>query len=272
MKPLRQQQDTSPAQVYEDYFVPGIHARWAPVLLGHAKPRPGERMLDVACGTGIVARRAAPLVGPEGAVTGLDINSDMLAVAREQPSPEGAAIDWQERDASVALPDGPFDLVVCQQGLQFFSDRAAAVRGMRRVLASGGRAVVSVFQCLAHHPLYEALIEAEARYLGTSVEAVATPFSLGSADELHSLFRSAGFRGVEVIAESQEVRFPEPERFVALTLLAAASIITEAEMDAETRSGLVQTVSREVDATLRKYVKGDTVAFPMHAHVAIAQS
>ena len=268
---MSQQQSANPAEMYQEYLVPGIHARWTPVFLDYAKPQPSERVLDVACGTGLVARNAAPLVGTEGAVVGLDISPEMLAVARDLPASEGAALEWQQGDASASLPAGDFDLVVCQQGLQFVPDRAAAVRQMRRVLAPGGRAVVSVFRELPHHPLYEALIEAEARYLGTSVEAVATPFSLGSADELRTLFDEAGFQRVDIAAESHPVRFPAPERFVALTVLAAASIIPNSEMDAEARSELVQTVSRDVDATLQEYTEEDAVSFPMHAHVAVAQ-
>lgn len=138
--------------------------------------------------------------------------------------------------------------------------------------APGGRAVASVFRGLHHHPLYEALIEAEARYLGTSVEAVATPFTLGSAGELRTLFEEAGFQRVEIAAESHPVRFPEPERFVALTVLAAASISPDSEMGEEARSDLVQTVGREIGATLQTYVEDDAVSFPMHAHVAVAQA
>lgn len=269
---MSQQQSASPAEVYEEYLVPGIHARWTPLFLDHAKPQPGERVMDVACGTGIVARNVAPLVGVEGAVVGLDISPEMLAVAQGLPAPAGAAIEWQEGDAAVSLPDGPFDLVLCQQGLQFVSDRAATLREMRRVLAPGGRAVLSVWQGLQHHPLYEALIEAEARHLGTSVEAVATPFTLGNADDLRVPLKAAGFRQIEITPESHIVRFPSPERFVTLTLLAAASIIPESEMDAEARSALVQAVSREVDATLQKHIARDAVSFPMHAHLAVAQA
>ena len=269
---MSEQPSTNPAEVYEEFLVPGIHARWTPVFLDYAKPQAGERVLDVACGTGIVARRVAPLVGTDGAVVGVDVNPDMLTVARSLPEPAGAPIDWREGNASVSLPDGEFDLVTCQQGLQFFPNRAAALREMQRVLASDGRAVVSVFRGLDHHPLYEALIEAEARYLGTSVEAVATPFSLGRADELRTLFDEAGFQQVEIASESHPVQFPSPERFVTLTLLAAASIIPETEMDAEARAEMVQTISRDVDATLQEYVAGDTISFPMHAHIVVAQA
>ncbi len=266
---MNQQPRPNPAELYEEYLVPGIHARWTPVFLDYAKPRAGGDVLDVACGTGIVARNVAPRVGEQGRVVALDISPDMLAVARALPEPAGAAIEWQEGNA-VSLPDGPFDLVLCQQGLQFFSDRAAAAREMRRVLRPGGRATVSVWQGLQYHALYQALIEAEARYLGTSIEEVASPFTFGDADALRTLLTEAGFLRTEIVPESRPVRFPSPERFVTLTLLAAAAFIPESEMDAEARSRLVKTVSREINGTLQKYVDGDSVSFPMHAHIAVA--
>lgn len=124
------------------------------MLLEYAAPQPGERALDLACGTGSVARHVAPLVGAEGKVVALDINPEMLAVGRALPAPEGATIEWQEGNAiALALPDGSFDLVLCQQGLQFFSDRAASLREMRRVLTDGERVVLSVWQALQRHPV-----------------------------------------------------------------------------------------------------------------------
>ena len=93
--------------------------------------------MDVACGTGSVARHVAPLVGAEGKVVALDISPEMLAVARGLPAPAGATIEWREGNAiALTVPDDAFDLVLCQQGLQFFSDRAAAVREMRRATTS----------------------------------------------------------------------------------------------------------------------------------------
>lgn len=266
------QQEPSPARLYEDYLVPGIHARWTPVLLEHAAPEAGEHALDVACGTGVVARRLAPRLGEDGRVVALDINPDMLEVARGLSEPDGAEVEWREGEAA-SLPDGPFDLVTCQQGLQFFPDRPAAAREMRRVLAPGGRAVASVFQGLDRHPVYEVLLEAEADYLGQPVETLAAPFSFDDAEELRALFSSAGFPQVEVTAASHPVRFPAPERFVALTLLAAASLSPDTEAEDETaRAELVRAVGREIGGTLERYVEGDTVSFPMHAHIAVGRT
>jgi ubiquinone/menaquinone biosynthesis C-methylase UbiE len=129
---------------YERYFVPVIGAPLATDLIDIAGLRPGERVLDVACGTGIVARLAAERVGSTGTVTALDINPAMLAVARSVASP-GMSIEWYESSAeAMPLPDEAFDVVLCQLGLQFFPDRLAALREMQRVLAPGGRLVICV--------------------------------------------------------------------------------------------------------------------------------
>jgi len=210
------------------------------------------------------------MVGKEGKVVGLDINPTMLKVARALNVPAGASIEWWEGSA-LDLPDGPFNLVLCQQGLQFFADRAAAVREMRRVLAVGGRAALSVWQELKHHPVYEAFAESAARHLGVPASALTLAFSMGDAEELRALFNAAGFQCVKIIAESLIVRFPLPERFVSLAVLAIAAVLpTFAQLDTAARSALVETVRQETETTLRRYIEGDSVAFPTSAYIAIA--
>ena len=117
---------------YQRYFVPAIGGPFAADLIAEAALRSGERVLDVACGTGVVARLAAERVGPGGTVAALDLNPAMLSVARSLPS-TGAAIRWYETSAeSIPLPDTAFDVVLCQLGLQFVADKSAALREMRR--------------------------------------------------------------------------------------------------------------------------------------------
>ena len=127
-------------QAYERYMVPTLFTPWAQELLARAALHAGERVLDVACGTGIVARLAAQRVGPSGYVMGVDLNAAMIETARTQTPPAGAPVEWREGDAH-ALPcaDATFDVVCCQQGLQFFPDKPHALREMHRVLGPGGR-------------------------------------------------------------------------------------------------------------------------------------
>ncbi|MGB8608876.1 methyltransferase domain-containing protein [Bradyrhizobium sp.] len=133
----------SAPEVYERELVPAVFGAWAPILVELAEPRPSERVLDVACGTGVVARIAATRVGPTGTVVGIDLNPGMLSLARSlvsRDSRSGGQLQWQEASADkLPFPDGSFNVVYCQLGLQFFADRPAALREMRRVLGTEGR-------------------------------------------------------------------------------------------------------------------------------------
>lgn len=270
---MSQWQGSNPAETYERYLGPAIADPWARVLLEYAAPKPGERVLDVACGTGSVARQAAPLVGAEGRVVALDINPEMLAVGRALPAPAGEAIEWREGNAAaLALPDGTFDLVLCQQGLQFFADRAASLREMRRVLPDAGRVVLSVWQALQFHPVYEALLTATARHLRTALSDVALSFCLGDAEELRVLLSDAGFQQAGVISRSLDVHLPSPDRFVQFTVLGAAtSVPAFAQLDAAARSELVEAVTLEMEAVMQHYRSEDTLTFRMSTHIAVAR-
>ena len=146
----------NPAEVYEQYLGRSIADPFTRVLLKLVRPKSGERVLDLASGTGSVARHVAPLIGTEGRLVALDVSPAMLAVGAAMPVFGGTRIEWVEGDAlSLPFPDQSFDLVLCQQGLQFFSDRDLALSEMRRVLTPGGRVAISVWQQLSFHPLYE---------------------------------------------------------------------------------------------------------------------
>ncbi|MDF2467310.1 MAG: Methyltransferase type 11 [Ramlibacter sp.] len=270
---MNQPPTANPAQVYEQYFVPAMFAPWATLLLRHAALEPGERVLDVACGTGVVARHAAPQVGNKGKVVGLDMNPAMLAVARSLPPPQGAHIEWQDGNAQ-ALPfgDGSFDAALCQHGLQFFPDRLQAVREMRRVLAPDGRAVAIVLQGLDRHPVFQALMESVSRHFALPLAAVSTPFALCDADELRGLFSGAGFAGVDIRPETTTVRFADPQRFVPLAATSSAAAVPAfAQLENNARSALFDKVRADVDPVIARYRSEDALTFPMFAHVAIAR-
>jgi ubiquinone/menaquinone biosynthesis C-methylase UbiE len=269
---MNQPQAKNPAEMYENYFVPAMFRPWATILLSLAAPQAGERVLDVACGTGIVARQAAPLAGAEGQVVGLDMNPAMLGVARAVPAPAGATISWQEGNAmALPFPDGVFDLVLCQHGLQFFPDRAMAVREMRRVLKPGGRALGIVLQALPRHPVFEALMESVARRLALPLSAVTIPFALSDADELASLYKAAGFSRVDILPQSTTVRFPGPAQFVPMAVLSSAAAVPAfAQLEGPARASLLDAVRTDVEPIVIKYRDADAVSFPMFAHVAVA--
>lgn len=270
---MNQPHDFSPAEVYERYMSRTIADPWTGVLLDIAAPVSGERALDLACGTGSVARQLAPMVGASGHVLAVDINAEMLEVGREQPIPGGASIVWQQGDATrLDIPDNTFDLVVCQQGLQFFPDRTASALEMRRVLREPGRAVISVWQGLHVHPVYEALFTATARHFGVPLSDVDLAFSLSDKEELRRLLSDAGFKDVQIFPRSLLIHMPEPERFVQLTVLGAAtSIPTFIRLDAQQRDTLIKAVSAETSAVVRQFRDGDTLALPMSTNIAVAR-
>jgi len=195
----------SPAEVYEELFVPALFQQWGSVVAQAAGVGPGQRVLDVACGTGVLAMAAAERVGPAGKVVGLDVNEDMLKVARRKSE----RIEWKEgRAESLGFPDASFDAVVSQFGFMFFTDRVAALREMMRVLRPGGRLAVAVCDSLERSPGYAALAELLQRLFGERVaDAFRAPFALGDRERLLSLCAEPGIAGAEVTRHSGTVRF-----------------------------------------------------------------
>ncbi len=261
--------EESPAAAFERFFGPSLFGPWANILLEHSPPRPGDRVLDLACATGIVARRAVALTGQAGRVTGVDLNPGMLEVARARADAEGVAIEWVEGDAtSLDLPEASYDVVLCQQGLQFFQDPEAAVCEAHRVLVPGGRAAWSVWDDLHHHPVYSAILEAEARCLEASLEDLARPFMFGGRERMARLLEAGGLQGVEVTRRTETVEFDDPDRFVALTVFAGAAVVPEHSLhDPRERAALVETVTREADDVLSRYREGDRIRFPMPCYI-----
>lgn len=262
----------SPAEIYERYLGPTIAEPFTRLLLERAAPRRGQSVLDLACGTGVVARHVAPIVGVGGKVVAVDINPAMLEVGRALPVPPGAEIDWRQCDASaLGFSDGTFDLVFCQQGLQFFSDRPAGLREMRRVLATDGRLALSVWRSLEHHPVYEGLFHAIDQRFGVALSDLDVSFSLGRPEELKTLLVDAGFPRPQIEECALNVRVPTPERFVQITVEGAAtSIPAFMKLPRSERSAVVEAVARELAPLLDRYSYGGVLEFEMSTHIALA--
>ena len=254
------------AENYERYFVPAIGTPFATTLLDAVGLHRGERVLDVACGTGVVTRLAAERVDPDGAVGGLDVNPAMLAVARSVSS-SGAPIEWHEASAeSLPLADGSFDVVLSSLGLQFVSGKLLALGEMRRVLAPNGRLAIAT---VGPTPQPFAILEqALARHVKPEAAAfMRVVFSLHEPQELEKLATDAGFTDVEVRSEALTLSFPGPGDFlwqyVHSTPLAAAV----ARIDDEGRAAL----QRDVVSGLEPFVKGGDLAFDVNAVLSTAR-
>ena len=253
--PSFKQYGSNAAENYERYFVPTIGTAFANELLDEAGLHLGERVVDVACGTGIVTRLAAEQIGANGIVAGVDINPAMLAVARSVPS-AGAAIEWHEANAeSLPLTDGSFDVVLSSLGLQFVADKGAALREMRRVLVADGRLAIATVGPTP--PLFATLEQGLARHVKPEVAGfIRAVFSLYEPQELEQLMTGAGFRDVDVRSKAVSVLLAEPKDFlwqyVHSTPLAAAV----GQIDDEGRAAL----ERDVGAGWKSFVKDGSLA------------
>lgn len=256
----------SPAENYERFFVPAIAAPLARDLVRVAALRPGERVLDVACGTGVVARLAKTLVGPTGTVAGLDLNPGMLAVARSA-TPSGTPIVWHEASAeAMPVPDASFDVVLCQMGLQFMPDKHAVLSEMGRVLVPGGRLIVNVPGPTP--PVFGVLKEALERHAGADAAGfVEVVFSLHDTAEIEDLIAGSGFHDVSVRADTTALHLPAPEEFlwqyVNSTPLAGAL-----SQLADDRRGLLE---RDVVAKWQEFVRGNGMLLQVRTVVATAR-
>lgn len=251
------------AEVYEAEFVPAIFADWAPHLVEAAGTTIGDDVLDVACGTGIVARTALPIVGTAGSVTGLDLNQAMLTVAeRVEPS-----VRWRQGDAA-ALPfaDDSFDVVVCQMALMFLPDRARAFAEMGRVARPDGRVGVVVPAALDRQPAYGPFVDIAVAHAGPEAESLLSTY--WSCGDLEALDRAAEAAGLAIAAQrtrSGPARFASPEAFVATEV--EGSPLRARISDATYRS-----IMGDVADALGHYRTGDGgFEIPLVGHILVAR-
>lgn len=260
----RLQEQIDAAASYEALHVPALFRQWAPWVLDAADVAAGDRVLDVACGTGVLAREAVLRVAATGSVAGLDPGPGMLAVAR-QLEPR---VDWQQGTAeSLPFEDGSFDAVVSQFGLMFFTDRRQALQEMLRVLAPGGRLAVAVWEALENSPAYPIEVELLESMAGKpAAEALRAPFVLGDRNELEELFRSAGVGEVAITTRTGTARFPAIRTMVEADLrgwLPVMGVVLEEE--------LIQRILAEAERVLHRYVTPEgSVVFEAPAHIVTA--
>jgi ubiquinone/menaquinone biosynthesis C-methylase UbiE len=223
-------------------------------------------------GTGIVARIAAARIGPTGTVFGIDLNPGMLSVARSvtvADSRPSAPLHWQEASADkLPFPDESFDVVYCQLGLQFFADRAAALREMRRVLGAEGRLALMVWRGIHESPGFAVLAESLERRVGQAAAAIMrAPFGLSNAEELASVVRAAGFQDVAIQQRVGAVRFASVDRFV-LSYVAGSPLAGPVSQANDAARGALIT---DVRNALAQYITNTELAFPIAAHLLSAR-
>lgn len=245
------------AELYEKEFVPGLFAEWAPRIVEFAEVASGQRVLDVACGTGIVARTAAEVVGSSGSVVGVDRNPAMLDVAR-RVRPE---LEWKQGDAGdLPFPDDAFDTVLCQMSLMFFPDRAKAISEMVRV--ARGTVAVLVPSSIDAQPAYGPFVEVAVEHSGPEAASLLnTYWACGDLEELTALVASGGLQDVETRTVMGTASFPSAEALAA----------TEIE-----GSPLIERIDEETFATIRERTRevldpfttpSGTLEAPLECHI-----
>ncbi len=260
----QQAAEPTQAEIYDRHFVPALFGQWGEIVCDAAGVSAGQRVLDVACGTGAATCPAARRVGSDGRVTGLDANPEMLAVARGKPEP----IEWRDGSAE-ALPfaDASFDAVISQFGFMFFADRVAALAEMQRCLRPGGRLAVAVCGAVDHSPGYAVLTELLQRLFGGEIaEAFRAPFVCGDADELLATCRAAGLSEPRVERREGRVRFDS-----------VADLVATERACAWTLGGLLDErqfarLSRAAEESLAPFVAADgRIEFSMPSLIASAE-
>jgi ubiquinone/menaquinone biosynthesis C-methylase UbiE len=262
------QLDDAGAKAYEHYLVTAVFDDWAADLVAGVDPPAGSRVLDVACGTGIVARHVARRPAAASEVQGVDVSPAMLGVAREKAAEENLVIAFKKADAhQLPFPDASFDAVLCQQGLQFFADRPAALREMARVAAPGGKLGLSTCRSLAHQPGYRALIDVVARHVGAgAADIVRSPYAFGEVDDVRTLLADAGLGDPAVRIAIWPARFASAEALLRGEMLSSPLADVIERLDAD----VLAVVLDELASRLAPHTDDEGVVFPFETLVVTA--
>jgi ubiquinone/menaquinone biosynthesis C-methylase UbiE len=254
-------------RVYDELMVPRMFSPWARLLVKRLRIAYGESVLDVACGPGSVARVVAERVGPGGKVIGCDLSPAMLAAAAGKPAvPDGAAIEYLEARAErLPVPDRAVDVVTCQQGLQFFPERPAALAEMRRVLRAGGRVGIAVWAEIGGSPPFASLADGLGEVVGRELadRYRGGPFGFPDGEVLRSLVADAGFEDVSVTSHELPVTFEAGAGQVVATLSVTPLAGEIDRLDPERKRALVAAVARRTG--------GGPIASRMRSDIAIAR-
>lgn len=242
---------STPAQTYEAFMVPFRFGPWAQTLIDRANLRPGMRLLDLACGTGIVARVAAARIGNDGTVTGIDMNPAMIEVARSVSARDELPIDWHVGLANdLPFADAAFDIVTIQQGLQFFPDKPAALHECLRVLVPGGVLMVSIWSALEKQGIQQAYAEAIERVTGSP--SMHAAYGTITTQELEDLVAAAGFEDVSIDEVTIQVSYHDPgsyaERMVEGTSAGVPAMHGRTD---EERAALARAVAADMAEAVR---------------------
>lgn len=216
------------------------------LMLALAALTPGERVLDIACGTGLVTFRAADAVGPHGFVAASDISEDMVEAVAATAAARGISGDFRRMDAeTLDHPDGAFDAVLCGLGLMYVAEPPNALREMRRVLRPGGRAAAVVWGARKNCGWAEIFPIVERR---TASDVCPMFFALGTGSTMAESFRSAGFSDVREQRISVPIVFPNADAAVGAAFVGGPVALAHSRFDDATRDSAYAEYLASIDA------------------------
>jgi len=257
---------TTFTEIYERVLVGPLFRPFAEQLVARVALSPGDSVIDVACGTGIVARLARGRLGPEARIVGVDLSEAMLAVARDVDQ----TMDWRQGSAT-SLPvsaNEQFTILTCHQGLQFMPDKPVAVREMRRVLAPGGRVAIATWSPLEDLPGMVELNAVAERHVGHIVDS---RHSFGDADALRDLLLDGGFNDADVAAFHHDVQFADGALFARLNAMAVVGMSEmEKGMSEGERGELAERIAAESRDAIGRATKNGVFVLPLKAVIATA--
>jgi ubiquinone/menaquinone biosynthesis C-methylase UbiE len=251
---------------YEKYIVPAYTGAWAKEIVNRACLSEGEKILDVACGTGLVARIASEKQSSTDLIYGLDVNEVMVKKAQEIEE----NIKWHHSDVTdMPFPNNHFDVIFCQQGLQYFPDPALALKEMNRVLAGNGRILLSVWRPIEYSPFYASLYKVLEKYI--SIKAASTlsgAFNFGDLRKLKTLFANAGFNNININIVIKQMSYSPFDEFVVGGMMATPFFKDIQEMNESKREKMLL----EIYKSNQDYIDDNGLAAPLESYIVNAEN
>lgn len=251
--------------VYERFIVPAYTRAWAEEMVNRACLCKGEKILDAACGTGLVARMAAEEQCSTDLIFGVDVNTVMLKKAQEIEE----NINWHQSDVTnMPFPDNHFNVIFCQQGLQYFPDPSLALKEMKRVLAENGRILLSVWRPIRYSPFYESLCEVLEKYVNkNSASLLSAAFNFGDYAKLKALFSTIGFNSIKINIVVKQMHYFPFDEFVMGGIMATPFFKDIQEMKESKREEMLLEITR----LNQDYIDDNGLAAPLESYIVNAK-
>ncbi|NQW22046.1 MAG: methyltransferase domain-containing protein [SAR202 cluster bacterium] len=251
------------AQIYEEQNVPSMFRPLAELTLQHVVVNESDQVIDVACGTGILGRLVAKKLGKGGSMMGVDLNYGMIEVAKQHTPATDASVEWQQGDATeLPFPDASFDAAFCQQGLQFFPDKVAALKELRRVTTPGGSMILTVWSAVS--PVNAAISDALARYVNDgAAQNALSPYAFRDPEVIKGLMIEAGIQGITMETLVVERLMGQGEDSILRLIAGTPYGVDLGKADEATQ----RAVAKDVAESLQEFRGDNGLVVPQETHL-----